>query len=460
MDPLFSLLLGMSLVVGGILLLRLHAFLALLAGAVAVAVVSAPTSNDTSVAARIVDGFGNTCGKVGILIALAAIIGQALLDSGSAERIVRAIRTTLGDHRTPLALALSGFVIGIPVYFDTVFYLLLPIARTLARQTRANYLLYILAIIVGGTMAHSLVPPTPGPLLVAAELDIPLGIMILAGTAVGSVCAASGYLYALWANRRWTIPLRECDADRSGSAVSSVDAASRPTPPLLLALMPIMLPVVLLSLATWFEMQYPDSESERIRSWFEQVARTLGDKHVALGLATIVALATSWRYAPRDVDRRRSLAEAIQGAGSIVLITAAGGAFGHVLRQSGIAESLAERFPATESGMGLIVIAFFVTALIRIAQGSATVAMITAVGIVGPLAQTATLPYHPVYLALAIGCGSKPGPWMNDSGFWVITRMSGMTEGESLRTFSVVLTIMGFVGLGVTLAGAAILPGL
>jgi gluconate:H+ symporter, GntP family len=461
LDPLISLLLGMAIVVGGILALRLHAFLALLCGAVVVAVVAPQTSgSDSSVAARIADGFGNTCGKIGILIALAAIIGQALLDSGAAERIVGAIRHTLGDRRTPLALAVSGFVIGIPVYFDTVFYLLLPIARTLARQTRANYLLYILSIIVGGTMAHSLVPPTPGPLLVAAELNVPLGLMIVAGIAVGLVCAVSGYLYALWANRRWVVPLRDTDTDVTNKSVRFEQQADvRRLPPLWLALMPIALPVVLLSLATWLDMQGSANQADYEPTAFERVVLTLGDKHVALGLATCVALLTSWRYAAPTFDRGKSLAAAIQSAGSIVLITAAGGAFGQVLRESGIADSLAARFPATESGIGLILIAFFITALIRIAQGSATVAMITAVGIVGPLAQAAALPYHPVYVALAIGSGSKPLAWMNDSGFWVITRMSGMTEGESLRTFSVVLTIMGFVGLAATIVGASMWPG-
>ena len=168
---------------------------------------------DATWTSHIANGFGTMCGKIGIVIALAAVIGRGLLDSGAANRIVIAMRTALGERRTPLALVLSGFVIGIPVYFDTVFYLLLPLARALGKQTGRNYLLYILSIIVGATMAHSLVPPTPGPLLVASELGVPLGQMIGAGTVVGLIAASAGFLFAVIANRRMVIPIREDQAD-------------------------------------------------------------------------------------------------------------------------------------------------------------------------------------------------------------------------------------------------------
>jgi len=150
--------------------------------------------------------------------------------------------------------------------------------------------------------------------------------------------------------------------------------------------------------------------------------------------------------------------DALASGGVIILITAAGGAFGHVLRQTNVAVAIQERFPITEGGVALLVMAFVVTALVRVAQGSATVSMITGVSIVAPLAANMELPYHMLYLALAVGCGSKPLPWMNDSGFWITSKMSGMTEAETLKTFTVVLTIMGFVCMAATLAGAVWLP--
>ena len=413
---------------------------------------AATSLRDASWTSRIASGFGTTCGKIGIVIALAAVIGCCLLDSGAANRIVRSMRNALGERNTPGALLLSGFVIGIPVYFDTVFYLLLPLARTLGKQSGKNYLLYILSIIVGATMAHSLVPPTPGPLLVASELNVGLGQMILAGLTVGLITAGSGFLFAVWVNRRMVIPIRDVEGQPDSVSTTSEDSNTVDgEPPLWLAMAPIVLPVVLLSLGTLARLG-----SGLGGGTLDQLVEFVSDKHIALGLASIVAVTMLVRYAPKHVRWTRSLQDSMLSAGNIVLITAAGGAFGHVLRQSGIAAAVQQRFPVTQAGLGLLVIAFVVTAIVRVAQGSATVAMITAVGIVAPLVQATDLPFPTVFVALAIGCGSKPMPWMNDSGFWVITRMSGMTESESLRTFSVALTVMGVVGLLVTLLGAAL----
>ena len=150
-----------------------------------------------------------------------------------------------------------------------------------------------------------------------------------------------------------------------------------------------------------------------------EVLRILSDKHMALGIAAVIAILMLVRYAPKDRHWSLAIQETMLSAGKIVLITAAGGAFGHVLRQSGIAQAVQQRFPETEAGLGLLLIAFAVTAIVRVAQGSATVAMITAVGIVAPFVEQGSteLPFPLVFVALAIGCGSKPLPWMNDSAF-------------------------------------------
>ncbi len=387
---------------------------------------------------------------------MASIIGTCLLESGAAESVVAATRRLVGDRRTPLAFTISGFVVGIPVFFDTVFYLLMPLAKAMRLRTGNNYLLYVMSIVVGATMAHSLVPPTPGPLFVAAEMNVSVGMMMLAGTIVGLIAVVSGYLYIVWANRRWEIPLRDTET-------VSIEATSEQSlPPLWLALLPILLPVALLA-----GKAVLDAWTEKLASppnWYVTAGPTiefLGDKNVALILAAAIALATLvWqkRRSVKQIDMLSSVQSAISSGGVIILITSAGGAFGHVLRQSGVASAIQQRFPITESGFMLLCVAFGITALVRFAQGSATVAMITGVGIVSPLAANIALPYHPVYLALAIGCGSKPLAWMNDSGFWVVGRMSGMTEGETLKIHSVTLTIMGVVGFLATLLGARFLP--
>ena len=162
-------------------------------------------------------------------------------------------------------------------------------------------------------------------------------------------------------------------------------------------------------------------------------------------------------WSVRDKDKVKTfMTDAMQSAGLIILITSMGGAFGGVLQQTGIGARIQDL--TTDYQLALLPLAFFVTVLMRTAQGSSTVAMITSVGIIGGIANMANLPFHPVYLALAIGCGSKPFPWMNDSGFWIACKMAGMTEGETLKTFTAVLGIMGFSGLFVIIVLAKLFP--
>lgn len=426
------------------------------------AVAAARETAGETIGQRVAEGFGGTCAKIGILIALAAIIGKCLLESGAAERIVSAVHGLCGDRQAPLAFVVSGFVVGIPVFFDTVFYLLIPLGKALAARTRKHYLLYVLSIIVGATMAHSLVPPTPGPLFVASELGVSVGLMMLGGIVVGGLAAAAGYGFAVFADRRWEIPLRDLGEPPAGGTPSGTATARGPLPSFWLALLPIVLPVILLGTKTVVDLQLAgtgwEDQPDWLAAWWP-VLRTLGDKNVALGLATVVALLMLARaYEWRGNQCGAALQSAVLSGGGIVLITASGGALGHVLRQSGIAQAIQQQLPGTETGLALLGVAFGITAVIRIAQGSATVAMITAVGIVGPLAAAAPLPYHPLYLALAIGCGSKPLPWMNDSGFWVVGQMSGMTGMETLKTFSLALSVMGVAGFLATLVGAWLLP--
>lgn len=409
-----------------------------------------------SIGQHIASGFGRTAGGIGILIAMAAIIGKCLLDSGAAKRIVNAVSTTLGLRRTPFAFLFSGFFLGIPVFFDTVFYLMIPLAKAMFLRTKEKYLLYVLAIVAGGTMAHSLVPPTPGPLFVASELGIDLGLMILGGMCVGSIAAGSGFVYARWADATWPITLRP-STDGYDDTDDLIHRTTRQMePPLFWATLPVLLPVVLIAGNSVFGLLYDPGALTGLYRHAAVLVGFLGDKNIALILSAIIALGLLFRY---QTDRSRfgsSVQEALQSGAVIVLITSAGGAFGYVLRQTNIAAEIQHTLPGAEGA--LLWIAFGMTMLVRIAQGSATVAMITAVGIVAPIAAVAELGYHPLYLALAIGCGSKPVSWMNDSGFWIIGKMSGLTEQETLKTASVLIALMGFVGFAATLLGAWLFP--
>ena len=463
MYSLLILLAGMLVVVGGILALRLPAFLALLLGALLVAGLTSSTQlrdaalqNGAGIeqadqlaaqssGERIARGFGQTTGQIGIVIAMASIIGICLLESGAADRMVRSALRLLGAGKAPLAFTLTGFILAIPVFFDTVFYLMIPLAKATRLRTGKSYLFYILGIVAGGTMAHSLVPPTPGPLFVAGEFGVDMGLMILVGMAIGLLAASAGFLYAWWAGNRIELPLRE-----SPEALAQLEAIAAKTdrqlPPLWLAATPVLLPVILISGRTL---------SDSLDTFDAPLLAALGEKNIALVISAAIALLILF-WKTSGAETVAASRKALVTAGVIILIIGAGGAFGSALQQTGIGSLI--RDIATSFKIGILPLAFLLTALIRTAQGSATVAMVTAAGVLAGLADPAQLGFHPVYLAIAIGCGSKPGWWMNDSGFWVVSQMSGMTEREGLMTLTPLATVMGLTGLLGTMLAAHLFP--
>ena len=501
MDPLFVLLIGVAIVFVGILVLKLHAFFTLTLAAMAVAAFSSPeliknfyieegnaavakatadmigkgmspeeaaeiawvehgvTDNQAeglakrSFGSRVALAFGVTCGKIGLVICMASIIGTCLLDSGAALRIVRAILKAMGEKRAPAAMGASGFFLGIPVFFDTVFYLLVPLAKGLAASTKRNYGLYVLAIIAGGSIAHSQIPPTPGPLFVAEQLNIEIGLMMISGIIVGGIAAFSGMLYAKWINKRKPIPFRDLEDGGNSKLKNWDEIKDSDLPNLWLSMTPIVLPLILLSGNTILD-GVAKSAGVELAPWLAKTASLLGDKNVALTLGACVGLFTLFRAKSGNESVKEAMQTALSSGGIVLMITCAGGAFGGMLQQSGIREVVSQ-FGGGD-GFWFLPMAFVLTAMIRTVQGSATVAMITSVGILGPMA--GDLSFHPIYLAMVIGFGSKPVPWMNDSGFWVISKMSGMTEGETLMNFSVMATIMAIVGLIASMVGAMVLP--
>jgi len=469
-DPLLILLVGILIVVGGIIGLRLHPFLALLLGALAVAYLTpsaaieqyaltngasaeeAQSLANQSIGGRIAQQFGSTAGKIGILIAMASIIGKCLLESGGAERIVRSTLNVTGVKQAPATFLGSSFFLGIPVFFDTVFYLMIPLAKAMATRIGKNYLLLVLCITAGAAMANSLVPPTPGPLFLVSEMNIPIGMMMIGGFLVGLTTIVAGYAYAVWANRRWPVPLRD-SVDAPLEDIKALgEKDDKYLPPLWLSLLPIVLPIVLITAKAIIDLS--DSGGG---SWLTDSIIFLGEKNLALilgGLAALLLLILQ-----KQGDRKEMLSAvqaALMTAGVIILITSAGGAFGGMLQQTGISARIGEL--TQDFQMALLPLAFFIAAVVRTAQGSATVSMITASGILAGMAEVAVLPYHHLYIGLAIACGSKLIPWMNDSGFWIVCKMSNLTEKEALKTFSPLLTIMGITGLIVILIAAKLFP--
>ena len=416
-------------------------------------------------------GFGETAGGIGLVIALAAIIGTCMMGSGAADRVVRGLLNTFGEQRAGIVLLLSGFLLSIPVFFDTVFFLLIPLARALSLRTGKSYTLYVIAMAGAGAITHSMVPPTPGPLMIAEGLGIEIGIAMLAGLCASILPAWLVLKLAKTFDRKLNIPMRDAPGTSSKELQSIVDKKDSELPGLFMASIPVAFPVVVISLVSILKQAAKNAQegsmflTEGYKTFFHYL-EFFGQPNVAMLIAAGVAILT---YAQQLLKTDSSLQgklsrklgeklEApLQTAGVIILITGAGGAFGGMIRLAGVGETIEGL--ATSYSISYILLAWLATAVVRIAQGSATVAMITGVGLMSAvIGDGSMLDYHPLYIFLAIGFGSITLSWMNDSGFWVVQRLSGFTEKETLKTWSVLLTAIAVLGLAQTLVFSKILP--
>lgn len=475
MDPIYIILIGTLVVLFCIIVLKLHAVISLLLAALVtglltssdliyqyalhkgMSVQDAQTLSTDSIGKRLADAFGNTSGKIGILIALGSIIGACLMKSGGAERIVRSFLGLFGKKNASLALMSGSFLLAIPVFFQTVFYLMLPLIKSLGIHSPKKYSLYLMMVIAGGVMAHSLVPPAAGPLFVAQALGIDTGTMIIGGFAIGIFTSLCGYVYALWANKKWDLPMR----DTADVSIDDLKALSEKDnselPGLWISVVPVVLPLVLITAHSLSDLSDKASQanmSEFQKNWIS-VFSILGDPNIALAISAAIALFLLSSRLKNTKNFQKVVAESISSAGVIILITTAGGVFGKMLEQTGIGISLGSL--ASSYQMAVLPLAFFITAAVRTVQGSAMVAMVTAAGVMSGISGVG-LEFNTVYVALAIGCGSKIFTWMNDSAFWIVTEMCAMEEKETIRHFSFLSMVMGFSGLIIIMILSKFLP--
>ena len=474
--PFLVLLIGIVFVVVAITVFKLHPFLALLMAAVLVGIIAVelPSEEGQSLpqatrALRLTaEFFGDLAGKIGIVIVLAAIIGQALMESGAADKITRRLLALFGEKRANYALLGSGYIMSVPVFFDTVFFLLVPLARALRMRTGRNFLLYITAICAGAALTHSLVPPTPGPLVMAEYLTIDLGQAIFGGFLLGLPVALLGGIFLPRLLNRWTDPpLREAMGSSIEELKAIVMKPESELPGFFVSMLPVALPVLLITTHSVVgatkrvaELGTSTLNPELITAVFA-VTSFLGDKLFALGLGTVIALWILARQKGYSLSRlTESLEPALIAAGTIILITCAGGSFGSMLKLTGLGEEIkALVVQSKNTGVLLLLLAWGVAAAMKIAQGSGTVAIITASSIMGGILDTGiVLPYHKIYVFAAIAFGSKFVSWMNDSGFWVVCKMSGFTQKETLKSWTIQLGFMGVIGLIEVLILSWILP--
>jgi GntP family gluconate:H+ symporter len=456
--PLAILVVSVLFIIGAIAWGKLHPFFALVFAALLVGVLSAVAAPEPLALGKVVETvmveLGIAAGKIAFTIAIAAVLGLALMESGAADKIVRRFVAVLGESRAEWALLASGFILSIPVFFDTAFFLLVPLARALSLRTGKNYLLYVLAISAGGVITHGTVPPTPGPLLVAELLPVDLGLAIVGGILFGVLPALAGLAWCRWVNARYPVPLRECPGASLESLAAVAARRDDELPGFAVSIAPIVLPILLIALTSILTASHVS-----LSPGLTQAVAFFGNKNIALLLGAIIALAV---YARQKQVSLRSvgtvLGPPLETAGIIILITSAGGAFGAMINKSGLGAAITGL--AGGSTINFVILAWVLAVVVRVAQGSATVAMITASTIILSMAGPAGFGVHPFYIFMAVGYGGFALSWMNDSGFWIFSRMGGFTERETLRTWTPLLTIMSVIGLLQILLASALWPNL
>ncbi len=409
-------------------------------------------------------GFGKLVAGIGFVIAMAAVIGMCMMESGAADKIVRRLMAALGEDRAAWAMLISGFILSIPVFFDTVFFLIIPLARALALRTGKNYTLYVCAVGGAGAITHTIVPPTPGPLMIAETLDQSAGAAIIAGL----IAAIIPVIIVMWLAKRFNeklnIPLRETKGSSLNELGKIVKKKDEELPGFGISLLPVILPVILISMVTFIDfLGKIEGVNLAVPAGLMGVLEFFGNKNVAMFLAAVIAMYTLAKQRGWTLEKLGdSMGSPLETAGVIILITGAGGAFGTMIRETGIGDTIKAIGVSEGNTAGMLFMAWLLTAVIRAAQGSATVSMITGSSIMAPIIAgmltAGTLGCHPIYFCLAIGFGAFPLSWMNDSGFWVVQRMSGFTEKETLKTWTVMLTAIGIAGIIQVIVCASIVP--
>ena len=460
--PLIVLVISVALIVLFITRLRIHAFLALILVAFIVGLLSKvgslpgePQKSHWIQAVELTtQEFGSTAGKIGVVIALASVISVCLMESGAADKIVRRFLRIFGERRAGAALVTSSYIVSIPIFFDTFFMLLLPIAKALRIRTGKDYLLYVMAICAAGTMTHSMVAPHPGPLAMAEALQIDLGVTIIAGIIAGIIPVFCSWQYCRWINSRMEISLPKEAGLSSEGGNNFINKPENELPSFLWSIAPIILPILLIAAASFLVAFDGKQKYPTIFPWIE----FFGNRNIALLMGVLIAMHVLAKQRGYSVAKICELVgPSFETAGVIILITSAGGAFGLMLKHAGVGDCI--QWMASGRSINYILLSWVVACVIRVAQGSATVAMLTTSSMIMPMiGNGADLPYHPVYLFLSIGFGAMVFSWMNDSGFWVVNKLSGLTEKETLKSWSMVVTVNSVAGLFVTLVGAYLFP--
>lgn len=448
---ILGLIIGIAFLIFLVLKTKIHAFIALIIAASITGIVGGMAPDQ--VVSTITAGFGSTLGSIGIIIGFGIMMGKIMEVSGAAEKLAYTLIKFVGKKKEEWAIALSGYIVSIPIFVDSAFVILHPLVRALSRQTGKSVITLGVALGIGLATTHHAVPPTPGPLGVAGIFGADVGMMILVGLIVSIPVVISGVLYAQWIGKKiYQLPEPEGDGYYRPSSkeafkefVDATQEREKELPSFMVSFLPILIPIVLIFGNTGLNA-VNDATNSNINETFLSYIGFFGNPIIAVGLGLIFSIYTLAKNYTRE-DTLEKMEDGIQTAGIILLVTGAGGALGEVLRESGTGTVIAEY--VAEWSVPAILVPFLIATFVRLVQGSGTVAMITAASIAAPI--VAGLDINPVLAAQAAAMGAMVFSYFNDSLFWVVNRMLGVTNvKEQIMVWSIPTTIGWFVA-GVTL---------
>lgn len=426
-----------------IMKVRMHAFVALVLVSLLTAFVTGiPAGSITDV---LLEGFAGTIASVALLVGLGVMLGRLVEVSGGAQSLADSLMRLFGEKRAPLALGIASLIFGFPVFFDAGLVVMLPIVFAVARKLGGGLLIYGLPAAGAFSVMHVFVPPHPGPVAAAGLLDANVGLLLLVGLVVAiPTWILTGYLYGLWAGRRISVPVPGYMSGGSDGQRLDDEPPKAGT-----VIMMLLLPILLISMNTVLDTLATSGIVDGEAIWVG-VLQTIGATPIALLIAVLVASVVLGTRRGRSKESIETLLDKALGPiCSIILITGAGGMFGGVLVASGVGEALAGSLENT--GLPVILAGFVISTLIRVAQGSATVALTTSAALMQPLLAAGDYSeLQVIAVVLALSAGSVMLSHVNDSGFWLVGKFFEMDVKTTLKTWTVMETLIGLVAFALS----------
>ncbi|NHC22271.1 GntP family permease [Nocardioides sp. IC4_145] len=428
-----------------IMAVKLHAFIALVLVSVVTAVAVGFDLGD--IPDVLMYGFADTLGSVALLVAFGVMLGRLLEVTGGAQVLADTLIGRFGEKRAPLALGVAALLFGFPIFFDAGLVVFLPIILTVARRFGGSLLYYALPAAGAFAAMHAIVPPHPGPVAAAQQIDAEVGVTLLVGLPIAVLSWYVGvYLVSRFLGARIDVSITDVVFGKVEDGEGDEDGSTGGPPRFVTVLGLLLIPLVLISFDTVLDTLVTTGTIEEGASWVDFLG-LLGQTPVALLITVLVAIAVLGRPHASMARVTTILDQALGPICAIILITGAGGMFGGVLELSGVGAALSSSLSGL--GFSLILQAFVIATLLRVAQGSATVALTTAGGLIaGPAADANLGSVELSLIVIAIAAGSTVLSHVNDSGFWLVSRFFGMDEKTTLKTWTVMETTLGLSAFG------------